>query len=370
MDDLQATEAEIAKAPEASALPEGASDVPTFERNDSTTFAALQPLPMSPSVSPPASIASPGSTRTNNPFERLAKQTTGSRPASPLAAAPDIFSVSTTQLQADTSSLATSTPPRAASPFRAVVDSPLASIPPAASADPFGFSAEENPTHDGAAEFEPPAKAAAEPVALPEEPIAPVEAKEAEPEATPRPGEPSPGTEAAAAFPPLSAFETAPVPAPSTEEKKLEADTDLDSKLVEKEIEDDSDSDSDDDGEFHDAKEARTSIGSPGHEDMVMDKKVAGDKAGDAPEPQAASVSAPVTSNFDDAFGLGSSQPAPVAPALSNQGTDAQDLFFTPPSTLKGKANGRLPETSSPFDSVPPLPNSKFPWLFNMVCGS
>lgn len=58
-----------------------------------TPIAAAQPLP----ASTPSSLTSPG-TKSNNPFERLALSTSGSRPASPFSApAVDLFSAPTPQ---------------------------------------------------------------------------------------------------------------------------------------------------------------------------------------------------------------------------------------------------------------------------------
>lgn len=129
--ELQETETQLAKEPEPVQVNGTARATSPFARMDTPSFAASMPLPSSPS--PPGSVLSPASTKSNNPFERLAQSSGAStpRPASPFAVSTDV-----TGSQDAFSPFATSPPettsdvPRAASPFMHVADESKPAKPP------------------------------------------------------------------------------------------------------------------------------------------------------------------------------------------------------------------------------------------------
>ncbi|EJD02096.1 uncharacterized protein FOMMEDRAFT_124323 [Fomitiporia mediterranea MF3/22] len=364
---LEATEAELAKEPAPIQANGIASPLthPEPLRTDTPSFAAAQPLPASPSMSPPPAVGSP-SMKTNNPFGRLVMQSTGSRPASPFAApASDIFSVPTppTQTEASQSSESPFAPvvasekledaPRAASPHVVAAEPSSSTSAPSAIDDPFGLS-------EGGKESS--ATSVAE---SPEKPVSPEskvkpEAESSEPqvltslgigesESTPKVHESSSLSEAindaAKQFPAIETQIPGGLPVP---DDAAAGHTDLNSQLLEKEEGSDSDSDSDNDGDFHDAKEARTSIGSP------VDSPAKVSAIGAVAD---AAHSAPVanSSAFEDAFGLKESEPKaePTTNGLPASKDSIADLFFSPSTaTYETPANGKVPERSSPFDNV------------------
>ena len=361
-EELKSTEAELAKEPEPTQTNGIASPAPVASeplRLDTPSIAAQQPLP----ASPPPSIGSPSSMKATNPFERFRMQSTGSRPASPFVApTTDIFSAPTPQTQP-------AAEPIQASPFAPFVpEEQPAEIPQAAHAvaaepststagpassidDPFGLGDVDKSSATSVAES--PEKTSA-PVPDFVTGPGPMEAEDkvptpvAEPDAAPKTPERSASSTdvvdaAAKHFPPVESQTSIGVPF----NVENEPHTDINSKLVEKEAEE-SDSDSDDEGDFHDAKEARFSTGSAFD---APTKGLAVGTTGSAGEP-VPSTSA-TTNTFEDAFGLKEPEPKTVS-GLSATNDAMTDLFFSEPEPIdKAPANGNVPESSSPFDTVP-----------------
>ncbi|KAL5490092.1 hypothetical protein ACEPAI_4925 [Sanghuangporus weigelae] len=362
IEELQATEAELAKESEPIQTNGIASPVPVASeplRMDTPSIAAQQPLP----ASPPPSIGSPTSAKAINPFERLMMQSTGSRPASPFAApTTDIFSAPTSQTQPPTD-------PIQASPFAPfVLEQKAAEVPQAAHIvaaepststtgpassidDPFGLGDADKSSTTSIAES--PEKISTLAPDFVTSPMS-VESQDktatplAEPDVISKVPERSPSSTdvvdaAAKHFPAVDSQ----VPS-GLANIENDAHTNLNSKLVEKEAEE-SDSDSDNEGDFHDAKEARTSTGS------APDESTKGLAAGTTNKPV---EPAPTTTSntFEDAFGLKETEPkmeTSVSGLPANKDT-MNDLFFSQPQPIdKAPVNGKIPESSSPFDSVP-----------------
>ncbi|KAH8108467.1 hypothetical protein DFH11DRAFT_1095039 [Phellopilus nigrolimitatus] len=348
-----------------------ASTIPAISapsRTDSPSFAAAQPLPASP-LSPPLSANSTG-TKTNNPFERLAMTSSGSRPGSPFSVpAAGVFSPPTAQPQTDVFHSGSPFAPPAASDSTVIADAPSAS-------SPFGFAAEPS-TSTTAPSTEQYSTVDTDPFGLTEGDSATSEAETPEKPATPQPAATSTFFEETKAT--FSADADAVDKKPKEASPSLDAtttefpaldshvsrgfsgfdepsapQTDLDAKLVEKENEEsDSDSDSGNEGEFHDAKEARISLGGP------IDELL-------RPALPKVELEAPVRSNgngispptapsdtFEDAFGL-----KDTAPKLEKQDSglppsnDFMEDLFTLPSSQSAKkdvVNGKSPEQDTPF---------------------
>ncbi|KAL5532930.1 hypothetical protein ACEPAF_4704 [Sanghuangporus sanghuang] len=362
IEELQATEAELAKEPEPIQTNGIASPVPVASeplRMDTPSIAAQQPLP----ASPPPSIGSPTSARATNPFERLMMQSPGSRPASPFVApTTDTLSAPTPQIRPPTETIQ-------ASPFAPLVpEQKTAEVPQAAYVvaaepststtgpassidDPFGLGDADKSSATSIAES--PDKTSALAPDFVTSPIA-VESQDktatplAEPEVISKVPERSPSSNdvvdaAAKHFPAVDSQ----VPSGSTNIEN-DAHTDLNSKLAEKEAEE-SDSDSDNERDFHDAKEARTSTGSAFDEST---KGLAVGTTNNSLEPTPTTTS----NTFEDAFGLkeNESKMETSVGGLPENKVTMTDLFFSEPQPMdKAPVNGKIPEGSSPFDSVP-----------------
>ncbi|KAI5124051.1 hypothetical protein M0805_003880 [Coniferiporia weirii] len=334
-------------------------------RMDTPSFAAAQPLPASP-MTPPMSVTSPSSTKTNNPFERLVMASSGSRPASPFSApAADLFFVPTPQLRTETPQTEMSSPtgvnvpstatvfdvnsPHASSPFVfATEPSTSTSAPSTHSAtatdadDPFGLTEGDNMSSTTSVAVTPEKPATPQPAAAPElevlKDLSPSVAEVASPDITSLTAEEaSPELDIAAAqFPSIDSHVV------SGTTGFDEGSTALDAKLVEKEVEE-SDSDSDIEDEFHDAKEARMSTSSPVNKPTVPSGVLSEREAGTSSNGIDAQFASPVA--FDDVFELGSSTPKADAPA----GSDLSSNFFsmpTPQPTEKELANGKATAAS------------------------
>ncbi|THH05573.1 hypothetical protein EW145_g4694 [Phellinidium pouzarii] len=346
-----------------------------LSRTDTPSFAATQPLPASP-MTPPSSVGSLPSTKTNNPFERLVMASTGSRPASPfLAPAADLFLVPTPQLQSEVPHAeSTSSAPTAFSTINANAEVPQTSSPFRFSAEP-STSTTAPSTHSATAtDIDDPfglsegekLSSTTSVAATPEKPATPqpTAAFEREETKTPPPviaetsdistsvlEEPSSKLDfAAAQFPPIDNHVESKI---SSFEGSTEGSTDLNAKLVEKEDEG-SDSDSDNESEFHDAKEARPSLGGPvdehaKHADVmpVPETEIASNESSIHPVATSAA--------FGDAFGLGESTPKAETHVhgLPPSSDYMSDLFSMPISKpVDGSMNGKAPEQNSTFANV------------------
>lgn len=338
--ELQESEAALAKEPEeylngeASVTPPNTSSEQT--KMDSLLFAATQPLPASPNMSPVPSIASPPATKTNNPFERLARQNTGSRPATPISTIPsDIFSIPTPHLQQDSQPASIDAPtqlPGALSPFAIVAET---SSSTALTDDPFGL---------GDAEKESSMTSVAPSIEKPDEEFNQIVDKSVD--------EPGLTSEKALEeklgshisdttterFKDIPGFE---------ESSKDFAETDLGSNLVEKEVEE---SDSDSDNDFHDAKEARASLSSPGPEGDLFKNEGPSAESNKATTDHKAENT---ETTFADAFGFTDS--TPKVTGLPSHNDPMEDLFFSPPVAqpiVNTNGNGVVSEKSTPFGNL------------------
>lgn len=376
--ELEAAEAELSKevltAETNGAATKSPIMTPAFEqpRTDTPSLAALQPLPASPMTPPTSMSPPPGGSKTNNPFERLAMTSTGSRPASPfMQPSTDLFFVPTPHLQSSTPQAEAALPvaiaaqgspkeiaPQASSPSAIVVE-PFTTTTSTLSAatvtttsdsdDPFGLADDEKLSSrtslaDGSDKAATPQTAA--PAIMAETLVASPIAVESAQDILFKPKDTTPSLDTEAArFPPI---EDQIAGSSAGFNSAVRASTDLDARLVEKE---EDESDSDDEGDFHDAAEARTSMGSP---DVSFAKQA------ELTETKATSPKSATT--FEDAFGLGESTTTPKvqtqASGLPAPSADVPSDFFV--ALDGGKTNGKMPEGDSLFTSPTAAPPSKY----------